>query len=298
MEHVTDLIFTKRPSAFFSLYQAIRNGKHRIRTSRPIHPVHGRWDGIVVDSKGVERFCTLCGISSREETPFLYPLTLIYPFKLGMISSRYVPVPMFRMLTIRNRATRYQAIRPGDVLTLTGTISGQRFTGKGMEFDLEAFIRSDAGPVYHTVSTLFIPGFSGEKDPSYEAPQIEGISGAPEAGRWFLPSGRGFKFSKIIGDSNGIHYNKTYARMLGYKRDFAQPVMVASQCLERLPDLEGNGPVRLELYFKGPVYYDSELTLTLHEDESGQRFDLYCEGNDRPCICGKRSVLMQAMDTP
>ena len=217
MEHAADLIFTKRPSAFGALYRAIRNGKHRIKRSQPLHPVDGRWDGIVVDPKILDRFCTVCGIVNREEAPFLYPLTLIYPFKLRMISSRYVPVPMFRMLTIRSTVTRYRAIRAGDILTLTGTIGGQRFTGKGMEFDLEAFIQSKTGPVVDAVSTLFIPGFSGEKDPAYEPPQIEGIPDAPEVARWFLPSGKGFQFSKIIGDSNGIHYSKAYARMLGYK---------------------------------------------------------------------------------
>jgi hypothetical protein len=34
------------------------------------------------------------------------------------------------------------------------------------------------------------------------------------------------------GDSNGIHYNTKYARMLGFERDFAQPMFVLPKTLE------------------------------------------------------------------
>ena len=43
---------------------------------------------------------------------------------------------------------------------------------------------------------------------------------------------------------------------------------------------------QVDLLYKGQMYYESELMLKHIKKEGTHRFDLYCEGNDRPCICG------------
>lgn len=290
MEQAQELVFTRRPTAINTLYHAVLSGKHRIMKAGSIRPVYARWEGIYIKPKTIAAFCSSCNIPNRNEAPFLFPFSLIYPFKLRLISSPFVPVPMFRMLTIRNSITCYRNLQAGDTVDLIGYVENQRNEGNGMAFDVSIRIASQDQPIFNSVSTLFIPGFvfnGGE--PSCEPPRLESIPDAPVSAEWFLPQGKGFRFARIMGDSNGIHFSRWYARMLGFKRDFSQPVMVASQCLELLPIPKDQGPVHLDLFFKGPAYYENRLILKSVCNADTLRFDLYCEGNERPCICGKRS---------
>jgi hypothetical protein len=70
-------------------------------------------------------------------------------------------------------------------------------------------------------------------------------------------------------------------------REHLQSFNSLTHCLRRLPRLESKYPVRLDTAYKGPVYYDTPLTLKSAPDGGGARFDLYCAGDPRPCLMGK-----------
>jgi hypothetical protein len=154
--------------------------------------------------------------------------------------------------------------------------------------------------VWENITTYFYP--------PYSAPILDSIDDAPIIKEWYSPAKDRFRFARISGDSNGIHYGSFYARMMGFKRDFAQPIRIVAQCVsslptntsgirgwleevvancfEPLPATETVGSMRLDFFLKGPVYYESTLTLKNIQTKNGNRFDLYCSGNDKPVICG------------
>ncbi len=45
--------------------------------------------------------------------------------------------------------------------------------------------------------------------------------------------------------------------------------------------------VYLEVALKGQIYYERKVIMKGVENQSNTRFDLYCQNNTRPCICGK-----------
>ena len=104
--------------------------------------------------------------------------------------------------------------------------------------------------------------------------------------KWFLPGGNGFRFARISGDGNGIHYSKFYARLLGFKRDFAQPFPILGNAINHLINYEGNNTISLYVAFKGQFYYERNVTIKGIKTNNRNRFDIYSEGNDRPCING------------
>ena len=160
----------------------------------------------------------------------------------------------------------------------------RRLVEKGMELDLVSSLTTKGEIVWECVQTFYYRGRYGEADPGHRETDMAAIPEAAVLGEWFLPKGMGFRFAKICGDTNGIHYNATYARLLGFEKDFAQPMLVLSKALEYIPEKEkGNS---LEVCFKGPVYYDRQLEVRGMMTDDGFRFNLYAEGNARPCICG------------
>ena len=243
----------------------------------------------------------------------LYPFTLVYPYIMRVMGTQEMPVSMFKTLNTRNSITMHRGIRSDDRLDIDCQNCAPRIVPKGLEIDINSIISSGGETVWENTTTYFYPGKFGPADASYSASKLDPIDEAPIIKEWYLPSKDRFRFARISGDSNGIHYGSFYARMMGFKRDFAQPIRVMAKCVsslptntsvirswleevvancfEPLPAAETTGPMRLDFYLKGPVYYESTLTLKNMRTKSGHRFDLYCSGNNKPVICGILNTL-------
>lgn len=182
-----------------------------------------------------------------------------------------------------------------------------RIIPKGLELDIKSIISSKGENVWENITTYFYPGKFGPADASYSSPRLDLINDAPVINKWYLPAKNRFRFARISGDTNGIHYVSFYARVMGFKRDFAQPIRVVAKCVSSLPIAHGIKswleelndsciisrprtpaalPKELDFYLKGPVYYDNTLILKNIKTEKGNRFDLYCNDESKPAISG------------
>ncbi len=280
------MIVKKRPSSLRTLLKAFTEKKHRLKRAGDVNDIEVEWKDIKLNNKNIDKFNKICNLQKTDSINILYPFTMMYPLNLFLISQKEIQVPMFKMLTIRNTTTIYSDIKKNAKLLIRSRSNGQNYIKNGMEFYIDTQIESNGETVWENRSTLFIPGKTEGADSNYIPHKLEEVP-ALILEKWFLPAKNRLGFARIMGDSNGIHYSKGYARKFGFKRDFAQPVLVSSKCIESLPEISDDGPLKLDLFFKGPVYYDSELTLKNKFEENSNRFDLYCEGNERPCICGK-----------
>jgi hypothetical protein len=166
-----------------------------------------------------------------------------------------------------------------------------RVISKGIEIDVVSEVRTGKEKVWDNVMTYFAGGKYGESQ-IFSVPQKLGaIQNARLINEWHLPAANRFRFARISGDINGIHYSSLYDRMLGFERDSAQPIRVIARCISCLPGLRMDRPLRLDFYLKGPVYYESTLILKNQEILNGNRFNVYRKGNDKPCIEGKLSTV-------
>lgn len=284
---MTKLIINKRPSTIGTFYNAFKTKKFKIRGTGKITDIQGVWPDISLNQKHIKKFNKMCGLKGEKFLNILYPFTMTYPLNLYLISHKEIHVPMLKMLTIRNTIVMHRGIRSDETLHLISRSDGFNLLQRGMEFYINSLIKSRGETVWENRSTFFIPSKNPDQDRSYKPFRLEPIPDGDVVRKWFLPAKNGFRFARVMGDSNGIHFSKRYARKLGFKRDFAQPVLVSSNVVEGLPRIPGDGPVKLDLFFKGPLYYNSELTLKNISKRSSRRFDIYCQGNKRPCICGK-----------
>ncbi len=276
----------------YTLWQGFRNNGKNMAAAKQMPDIAISWPNVSISDKHLKAFCRICGsrVSDSRKSfnvPFLYPFTFAYPCMLRLVSQPSFPFSMFKMLHVRSETTGYRHIENDDVLEISCATSDQRVLSKGIEFDMKTIVMAGREKVWENTSTFFVRKKTEVEELSYHPPRLMNMDHPETIGKWHLPAKDRFRFAKISGDSNGIHYNKWYAKMLGFKRDYAQPLRVAAKCMEYLPLPINNETIRLNLHYKGPVYYDKELILKYQEKESGHRFDLFCEENPRPCISGR-----------
>jgi len=281
------LYLKRRPSATGTLLKGFLAGKHRIKKSRKLPQLGAIWNDVTVKPTEVKAFKKICDLKESETLPLLFPFTLLYPINLRILSQKEAKIPMFKMLTVRNSTLIQREIRIDETLDITSQITGQVFYEKGTEFYMESMLFSNDQVVWQNTSAFYIPGRPDNDKSEYTPPKLEPLSDGEILAEWFLLAENRFRFARIMGDSNGIHYNSRYAKAIGFKRDFSHPIRPASRALDQLPMLPGNGPLKLDLHFKGPAYYNNSLVQKKISTASSHRFDLYCGDEDRPCITGK-----------
>jgi hypothetical protein len=191
------------------------------------------------------------------------------------------------VLNTRTSIRMFRAIRPDEVIDIACWNESIRLIPKGLETDIIAEISAGGERVWQGITTYFLRGRFSQGKKSSRPPRLAPINNAPVIKKWYLPAEDRFRFARVSGDSNGIHYGTFYARMQGFKRDFAQPIRIVAECVSSLPNIGMARPLRLDFFLKGPVYYESTLVLKNKKIGKKNRFDLYCAGNAKPCISGE-----------
>jgi hypothetical protein len=279
------LIFNHNPSAPNTILKAFRNRKNTFTPGREYPIITAARPGFIVDDAHIMVFNEICEISRSECLHILYPFTLAYPYILRVLCSHESPVSLFKVLNTRNSIVMHRRIRPDERLDIDCRNTAPRIVQKGLELDIISIVSSGGKRVWENTTTYFFPGKFGPADASFRTPKLEPINGNPEIKEWYFPAKDRFRFARISGDGNGIHYGFYYARMMGFKRDFAQPIRVVARCVSSIAD-EPDAPARLDFNLKGPIYYENRLALKYIHTPDGTRFDLYCGSEERPGICG------------
>lgn len=238
------------------------------------------------DAKRLADFARICRINTGDQLPLIYPLTFIYPLVQIMLARKEAPLSLIKTLNTRMQIIGHRPIGIKETCDVYCKLAAHRLVEKGLEVDIRSVVQVGGELVWECTITFYYRGKFGVPDTTFQPPQLEAIPDAPEIARWFLPAGSGFSFAKLSGDGNPIHYWKFYARLSGFQRDFAQPLLVLTETLSYLEKKHQSGKLCLDIAFKGPVYYESNVILTSIENERAERFDIYCEDNPRPCICG------------
>jgi hypothetical protein len=282
-----NLIFNHRPSAMYTLWQAFRSRKSRFSSAEKVPPIQASRTSMRIDQRHLKAFYEICHIKPLPFLHILYPLTLCYPYMMRILCRHEMPFSLFKVLNTRTSIAMLRGIRPDEVFNIDCYNAPVRLVSKGLEVDIIAEVRSGGEKVWQSITTYFLRGRFGQGERSYTPPRLAPLVDASVIKQWYLPAKDRFRFARISGDTNGLHYSPLYARMQGFKRDFAQPIRIVAECVSSLPGVEMQEPLELDFFLKGPVYYESTLVLKHIKKKNSHRFDLYRKGNAKPCISGE-----------
>lgn len=169
-------------------------------------------------------------------------------------------------------------------MDLETRVCAQRVLARGAEVDLCTTLSSAGACVWESLNTFYFRGrFGAEQAPSPRAaaPEVAGSA----IGHWQTRTGGGWRFGRLTGDYNPLHWWNGYARRLGFSAAFHHPQCVIGQALARLPAPAGDAR-RIDLWLKGPIPYGSTVTLRVEVEPDGVRFALSTAGETRAGIIG------------
>jgi hypothetical protein len=244
------------------------------------------WDDMEVNSAHLKDFGKICGLSPPTEVLYpLYPLTLAFPLIMRILGHKKAPLSVFRTLNTKLQVVSHREIGVHEKLRLVCETGALRIVAKGLEMDISSTVQAGNEIVWESLHTFYYRGQFGKPDVSgVDHEKLSAISRCNMWASWYLSGGIGLRFAGISGDTNGLHYSNWYARMLGFDKAFAQPILVLTKTLHCLP-----GPVApnfgLQALFRGPIYYSSYVNLKGISDDTGVRFDIFCRPNSRPSVC-------------
>jgi hypothetical protein len=287
MGDVMNLTFNHNPSAMYTLWQAFRYRKSGFASIEKVPIIRASRSGLRINESHLKDFYEICHISPLPFLHILYPLTLCYPYMMRILCRREMPISLFKILNTRTSITMHRGIRPDETVDIDCYNSPIRIISKGLEVDIISEIRVGDEKVWENITTYFMRGRFGGRETSYTPPRLEPVVNAPVIKEWYLRAKDRFRFARVSGDTNGLHYVSLYASMQGFERDFAQPIRIVAQCVSSLPGVGMGRASRLDFFLKGPVYYESTLVLKNIKKKNSDRFDLYCKGNTKPCISGE-----------
>jgi len=276
--------FSRRPSTAAFMLRACypSPGLHRTGGFRPIKAI---WRQCRLDRKHLAAFLELTGLSADQGLPVLYPHVLGFPLQMAILTHQAHPLPIWNSLQTRNHLLQHQPISADAALDLETRVAGQRILEKGAEVDLHTSVRARDELLWESLNTFYYRGRFGRPEPAAALARAPAVADQPVA-EWHMPAGPGWRFGGLTGDYNGIHWSRWYARRFGFRQAFHHPPLVLGQCMARLPAPDSFAAQRLDAWFKGPVYYGSDVRLRAETQSGRTAFALTAAGDERPAIAG------------
>jgi len=276
------LDYRARPSALAFMARAVRPSPG---LKRGVPAISARWRHRP-DAAELARFHALSGLPEGETLPLLYPHTIGFPLHMAILTQPAFPLPIWRMLQIRNRIVQHAPLPRDAALDIAVKIAGHRIVEKGAEFDMHATVRVGEALAWESLNTFYARGRFGAPTTGAELPGAPKVSPGDTAS-WHMPAGGGWHYGGLSGDYNPLHLWSGYARKHGFARAFFHPQRVLGQCLAKLPRPASALPLRLDAWLKGPVFYGEPVSMHREAVPGGTAFALHVNEDRRPAIVGR-----------
>lgn len=282
------LEFKEKPSLFGAYVNIFTPGRAKYAGVENLPPLQSHWLNATESPAKIQAYREACGLDNDGKLPLLYPHILTSAMHIHMLADKRFPASALGAVHARNHIVQHRPIIETESVDLHCYFNGARVLKAGLEVDIATTVSSNNEHLWESISSyLFLGRKFGDIGPAHSWSTFEELGTPSQEADWSVPADMGRRYAKITGDYNPIHVSKLLAKIFGFKRDLIHGMWSLARCLAHLPLAELEGAVRLDVAFKGPVYMQSKVNMKAEPIASGHRFDLFCQGNDRPCICAK-----------
>jgi len=278
-------MFRHRPSALANHLRALHPSQG-VRGADDVPPIRAVWSRHRIESHQLAEFLALTGLRADHHVPMIYPHVLSFPLQMVVLTHPRFPVPIWKVLQIRNQLFQHRAIATDAVLDMDTVLADQRIVSKGVEFDLHTEVSTDRELVWESTTTFYVRGQFGPASAPPASVRLPSLGGMLAA-RWQTTDAAGWRFAALTGDYNGIHYWSWYARLMGFRRAFLHPQLVLAQCLSHLDLSRGSERERLDVWLRGPVYLRTAVQLFVSATARDTDFHLLPDDEHRPAVLGR-----------
>ena len=292
--------YVSTPSALQYMAQAFKPS-HGWKAERGLPNLCLTWRDFQIDSASAESLmsvtdCRTPGLAQNLQV--LAPHLTGFRLLIVMLTHPSWPLPIWGALQVRNRLILHHPLVGNAKYTLTTMPCAWRALEKGLEIDLHTQLLQEDVCVWESVVTFYYRGRFGTLAEHganiatpFNAPQLTEQLETIWEGR--VNGSRRWKFGRLTGDYNGLHQWDFYARRFGFPAAFAHPQRLVAQCLVQIADLTSEAQ-RLDLWIKGPVLYDANVSLRRWQSPTGSNMNwgLWNKGDDRPALIGSWTAII------
>lgn len=266
---------------------ALRSGA-RTRPGAPLPDLRATWRGCRPGAGAAADFARVCGLAAPDgrRLPPLFLHALAFRLQMAVLTHPALPVPIWRMLQVRDQLHDLLPASAGDELELDCRTRAQRLLPKGIEIDLHTTVRRDDVLIAESLNTFYARGSFAAGPDGYDDPPPAAPAPAvtQPIAAWQLPAGGGLRFGALTGDYNGVHLSDTYARVMGFRRAFFHPLRMVAQCLAHAGLQDAPLPCSLSVWLKGPVFHGSDLQLQRGVQDGATVLSLLVDEDPRPAV--------------
>lgn len=282
-----DHVFHARPSLWPAYRRALFGKRPGLRAGQQLPRISAAWPDARIDPAALAAYRDATGTADDGALPLLFPHILASGLHLAMLTDPRFPLKLMGAVHLRNHVIQHAPIPPAGVLALRTALGAQRVVKAGLEFDMTTEVLLDGARVWESVSTNLVRGKRfGEPGEPPEIGRLPDLDAPGFEANWTVPPNMGRRYARITGDYNPIHIANATAKLFGFPRAIIHGMWSAARALGALPPLDGAGPLRFDVLFKGPIFVGAKSGLRAATSPDAHRFDCFCEGNDRPCISG------------
>jgi acyl dehydratase len=274
--------FTEQPP-FLSLYMKIFFARKKgFKGPESVPTIQAVWKGAQVDQAALKEYRKACGFEEDGKLPILYPHILTSAIHMSLLAHPEFPLSIMGSVHARNNILQRRAIGETEPVDVECTLAACRVVKQGVEFDVTTKLLVGDDCPWESVSTYLVRKKQSNPGEPPAWTQLGNLDGGEEMATFHVPADMGRRYAKITGDYNPIHISKILAKLFGFPRDIIHGMWSLAKCITELPPISNDGPLRLDVVFKGPVFIDSDNKVVAVTEEGRNCFDLYCGKNDRP----------------
>lgn len=273
-----------QPVSFLADYvQLLMGSRKKFRKGQKIPSLAVHWKAATANPRTLENYRRVCCIGKQAQLPILYPQVLSLGMQLAILKHRTFPMSALGAIHQRNHVLQHRPIKDHEQLDLECFTGDKRVAKRGLEMDINTRAISNGAVVWEGISTYLFRGTLFGKRAGLPAIAAMPEMNPAETREWLVPPRAGLRYARVSGDYNPIHISSLLARLFKFPCAIAHGMWSAAVCATHVTQQEG---VRYDVTFKGPVFLGSNVKMKIGPVEAGKRFDLFCEGNPRPCLKG------------
>ena len=288
------LEFDSPPSLWKAYPRFLFGRRGGLQRGRDLPLLSARWNGALVSADLLQRYRECCEIIEEPGLPLHYPHVVASPMHLVMLTEPEFPLRLLGAVHARNHAVRYRPIQAAEKLDLRCRILQCRYRPQGYEIDFETQIESSGELVWSEITTFLVRKKMIDEDPPSPLAEVFpwDEKEALLLDEFVVPKRAGKRYAAITGDYNPIHISRFLARLFGFRRDLVHGMWGVARATNRMEELRSEGPVRVDIAFKGPLYMESQIRVHNSPCEDGQSLRLFCGREERPAA----QIVVRAVD--
>jgi hypothetical protein len=124
---------------------------------------------------------------------------------MAVLTHPAFPVPIWRVLQVRNRLEQFEPIAPDAALDFETRVLNGRAIAKGAEFDLHTTVHVAGRIAWQSDVTFFTRGQFGAPTLPTVAPTVAPTDFGNRVAEWSMSDTDHRRFGRFTGDYNGIH---------------------------------------------------------------------------------------------